>query len=124
MAKVTWTETVRLHLEREIRAGIHPPGPHLDEIGLAHWLGCSRTPLREALNQLVAVGLLDRRSHRGVFVASSDSGAVIALAEACAKMEAACAGLAERRMSEPMRAELCRLAVAARQVRDRLARMG
>jgi len=109
MPKLTQTEAVRVRLENEVLSGVHPPGVHLDEIGLAHWMGCSRTPLREALNQLVAIGLLVRHNHRGVFVAPFDRRAVIEQVETYAELEAACAGLAARRMPTAMRADLGRL---------------
>lgn len=109
MPKLTQTEAVRVRLEHEVLTGVHPPGVHLDEIGLAHWMGCSRTPLREALNQLVATGLLVRHNHRGVFVAPFDRRAVLEQMEAYAELEAACAGLAAQRMPTASRADLGRL---------------
>ena len=109
MPKLTQTEAVRVRLEHEVLTGVHPPGAHLDEIGLAHWMGCSRTPLREALNQLVATGLLVRHNHRGVFVAPFDHRAVLEQIETYAELEAACAGLAAQRMPTASRADLERL---------------
>ena len=43
------------------------PGERINEVGLAQTLGASRTPLREALNRLVAEGFLEARQDRGFF---------------------------------------------------------
>ena len=108
--KTTRTDWVLRQLEREILSGQHAPGSHLDEVGQAARLGCSRTPLREAFNQLVAVGLLVRRPHCGVFVAEDTAERARELIEAFAEIEALCAGLAAQRMGERVRAGLLRKA--------------
>ncbi len=43
------------------------PGERINEVDLAHRLGASRTPLREALNRLVAEGFLVLKQGRGFF---------------------------------------------------------
>lgn len=43
------------------------PGERINEVGLAQQLGASRTPLREALNRLVAEGFLETKQDRGFF---------------------------------------------------------
>lgn len=43
------------------------PGERINEVELAQRLGASRTPLREALNRLVAEGFLEARRDRGFF---------------------------------------------------------
>ncbi|MDA8229896.1 MAG: GntR family transcriptional regulator [Magnetospirillum sp.] len=96
--KQTRTEEVRRRLEDEILAGVHAPGIRLDEAEQSARLGCSRTPLREAFNQLVALGLLVRRTHCGVFVAPRDVHGLGELREAFVELEALCASLAARRM--------------------------
>jgi DNA-binding GntR family transcriptional regulator len=45
------------------------PGQHLQEAFLAHWLGLSRTPVREALRRLQRDGLVAPGGARGVVVA-------------------------------------------------------
>ncbi len=72
--KATRTDAVRRQLEHDILNGLFPIGAHLDETALAERLGCSRTPVREAFNQLVAVGLLERRNHCGVYVLRREPG--------------------------------------------------
>jgi len=56
-------------IEEEIARGAFAPGEHLDEVELARRYGVSRTPVREALMQLSAIGLVVSRPRRGVVVA-------------------------------------------------------
>ena len=51
-----------------IMRGTLPPGTQLGEVDLAARLGVSRGPLREAMQRLVAEGLLRAERHRGLFV--------------------------------------------------------
>lgn len=51
-----------------IMRGTFPPGTQLGEVDLAARLGVSRGPLREAMQRLVAEGLLRSEWHRGLFV--------------------------------------------------------
>jgi DNA-binding GntR family transcriptional regulator len=106
----TRADVVRRQLEKEILSGKYPPGEHLDEVTHATRLGYSRTPLREAFNQLVAVGLLERQPHCGVFVAKDTVERARELIEAFAEIEALCAGLAAQRMGVRLRAGLLRKA--------------
>ena len=55
-------------LRDEICAGEYAPGSWLQEVDLAAHLGVSRSPVREALRQLVADGLVVEVPNRGVFV--------------------------------------------------------
>jgi DNA-binding GntR family transcriptional regulator len=48
--------------------GRFAPGERLNEVHLAERLGVSRTPLREALNRLVAEGAVEARPRLGYFV--------------------------------------------------------
>jgi len=56
-------------VERQILSGALAPGQRLDELALAKEFGVSRTPVREAVLELAAVGLVEQRAHRGAFVA-------------------------------------------------------
>jgi len=56
------------HLRQQIYEGALAPGRRLDENKVAAALGVSRTPVREALRQLAAQGLVEIRSRRGCFV--------------------------------------------------------
>jgi DNA-binding GntR family transcriptional regulator len=55
-------------LREEIAAGALPPGARLDQRGVAARFGLSATPVREALNQLAAEGILVHTPHQGMRV--------------------------------------------------------
>ena len=67
--KVTRAEELRLQLTDEIVRSVLAPGSGLDETDIARRFNVSRTPVREALRQLVASGLVESRAHRGAVVA-------------------------------------------------------
>ena len=56
-------------LRREILDGVHPPGTWLRLTALAHRLGLSAMPVREALRLLEKDGLVIMHLHRGAQVA-------------------------------------------------------
>jgi DNA-binding GntR family transcriptional regulator len=56
------------HVRDLVLSGTLVPGEQINEIALAATLGVSRTPLREAIGQLVADGLVEDRPYRGKFV--------------------------------------------------------
>jgi DNA-binding GntR family transcriptional regulator len=104
--KVTRAEELRLQLADEIVRGSLRPGTALDETDIARRFSVSRTPVREALRQLVASGLVDARAHRGAVVAQPSIERLTAMFEAMAELEALCAGLAAERMTPPERHRL------------------
>jgi DNA-binding GntR family transcriptional regulator len=97
--KVTRAEELRLQLADEIVRGALAPGSPLDETDIARRFNVSRTPVREALRQLAASGLVDARAHRGAVVARPSIGRMTEMFEAMAELEALCAGLAAERMA-------------------------
>jgi DNA-binding GntR family transcriptional regulator len=96
--KITRAEELRLQLADEIVRGALPPGAALDETDIARRFNVSRTPVREALRQLAASGLIDSRAHRGAVVARPSLERLTEMFEAMAELEALCAGLAAERM--------------------------
>jgi DNA-binding GntR family transcriptional regulator len=105
---LTLAETVRQQLADEILRGVLSPGARLDEIGLAKRFNMSRTPVREALRQLTATGLVEMRPRRGVIVSLPSDSALAEMFEVMGELEASCARLSALRMSpsERMRLEL------------------
>jgi DNA-binding GntR family transcriptional regulator len=97
--KITRAEELRLQLADEIVRGALAPGAPLDETEIARRFNVSRTPVREALRQLAASGLVDARAHRGAVVARPSIDRLHEMFEAMAELEALCAGLAAERMS-------------------------
>lgn len=76
------------------------PGERIGETELAERLAISRTPLREALNRLVAEGLLVALPQRGFAARELDPQAVFELYEARAEIEATITRLAARRADD------------------------
>ena len=70
ISRSSLSEQVAHHLRERISSRELLPGLHLDEGELASELGVSRTPVREALRQLAAQGLVEIRSRRGSFVSA------------------------------------------------------
>jgi DNA-binding GntR family transcriptional regulator len=104
--KITRAEELRLQLADEIVRGVLPPGAALDESDIARRFSVSRTPVREALRQLVASGLVEARAHRGAVVAQPSIDRLTGMFEAMAELEALCAGLAAERMTPAERHRL------------------
>jgi DNA-binding GntR family transcriptional regulator len=96
-------------IERQILSGALAPGQRIDEVALAKQFDVSRTPVREALLELAAVGLIEQRAHRGAFVADVTLEEIFDVYEVLAELEGLCARLAARRMDEAERKELLRL---------------
>lgn len=105
----TVTDEVRERLADEILLGGFAPGMRLDEHSLAARYGVSRTPVREALKQLVVTGMVEARPHKGVFVAQVTPERLEAMFEAMADLEGACAAHAAARMTAAQRDELARV---------------
>ncbi|MGK9171065.1 GntR family transcriptional regulator [Inquilinus limosus] len=91
-------EMVRAIADR-IVMGQAPPGEKLDEATLAKRFEVSRTPVREALRQLVAMGLVDRRPNCGATVATMSPDHLASVFEAMAELEGICARLCAIRMT-------------------------
>jgi DNA-binding GntR family transcriptional regulator len=102
----TLAEELRLQLADEIVRGVLTPGAALDETDLAQRFRVSRTPVREAIRQLAASGLVDARAHRGAVVAQPDQARLAGMFEAMAELEGLCAGLAAGRMTSAERRAL------------------
>lgn len=102
-------DRVRLGLEREIVTGDLAPGTRLDEVGLAGRYRVSRTPVREALMQLAASGLVEMRPRQGALVAAIGTFQLVEMFEVMSELEALCARFAARRMTPAERDELAAL---------------
>lgn len=87
-------------LEELVFTGDFHDGDRLDEITLATRFGVSRTPIREALQRLVASGLAEQLPRRGVFVRQPGPVELMEMFETMAELEAACGRLAASRISD------------------------
>ena len=118
-AGATRAEKLANALAQDILSGALQPGARLDEHMLAERYGVSRTPVREALRQLAATGLIDMRPRRGAFVASVTKERLSELFVAMGEIEATCARLSalsmnpiERRRLKGLHESMARLAEA------------
>jgi DNA-binding GntR family transcriptional regulator len=111
-AAETRSDAPRRQLADEIITGRLRPGERLDERELAARFGLSRTPVREALRQLAAIGLAELRPHRGVIVARPDDTHLAETFEFMADLESLCTRYAAARMTaiERRALEACHLA--------------
>jgi DNA-binding GntR family transcriptional regulator len=95
----TLAERLALAIADGILNGSLKPGVRLDEVSLAQQHGVSRTPVREALRQLTASGLIDMRPRKGAVVSKATPEQIESLFVAMAEMEATCARLAAMSMT-------------------------
>ncbi|RJF88937.1 GntR family transcriptional regulator [Oleomonas cavernae] len=99
----TRTEELRLTLADEIVQGRLHPGTPLEEVEIAKRFGVSRTPVREAIRELAASGLVEARPHRSALVALPSLERLRGMFDVMAELEAICAGLAAVQMSSTER---------------------
>jgi DNA-binding GntR family transcriptional regulator len=121
LAGLTHAESVRVAIEQDIFTGSLPPGASLDEESLARRFSVSRTPVREAMLQLIQSGLVDKQPRQGAIVARTDISNMIQMFEVMSELEGICAKFATRRMSVEEKealAELHRRTEAAYQNND------
>lgn len=84
---------------RRIDHGTLNPGDPIDENELVATFGVSRTPVREALLQLEAVGLIRRLPRKGATLYRPTLEEFLAILEIHSNLEGQAAGLAARRLS-------------------------
>jgi DNA-binding GntR family transcriptional regulator len=87
-------------LEEGIAEGRFQPGERLDETELARIYGVSRTPIREALMQLAAIGLVVSRPRRGTIVASLNGTELLEMFDVMAELEGMAGRTAARRATD------------------------
>lgn len=97
---------LRDEIENGIVTGVFEPGERLDEVQLATRFGVSRTPIREALMQLSAIGLVEIRPRRGAVVVDPGPQQVFEMFEVMAEMEGMAGALAARRHTDEDRKAL------------------
>jgi len=107
--EVRRAEKIAETLEQLVFSGEYQDGQRLDEVKLAEHFSVSRTPVREALQLLVASGMAEQIPRRGVFVRQPGPVALMEMFETMAELEAACGRFAASRITED---GLARLVVA------------
>jgi DNA-binding GntR family transcriptional regulator len=106
MSRTTRANVIRTALENDILTGALPPGAALDEERLAERFGVSRTPIREAVMQLLQDGLVEKEARRGTRVVKLDLHRLIQVFETTSELEGLCARFAARRIGKQELTEL------------------
>ncbi|MDR4307987.1 GntR family transcriptional regulator [Chelatococcus sambhunathii] len=97
---------VRDEIENAVVSGDLAPGERLDEVQLATRFGVSRTPVREALMQLSAIGMVELRPRRGAIVVSHGPARIYEMFEVMAELEGLAGAHAARRLDAKDRATI------------------
>ena len=101
--RISQVEKAIIGLRGMIMSGDFAAGTRLPEVALSERLGISRTPLRQAMDRLVAEGLLERLANGGCRVARFDLNDVIDAIELRGVVEGTAARLAAERGADPER---------------------
>jgi len=117
-ATASINDQIRWQIEEDINSGKYLPGDPLDDGALAKQFNVSRTPIREAMLQLAAQGLVQIVPRSGTYVARMSIKELLAMFELLAELEGACAKLAARRMSAQEKQALKESHEASRQFVD------
>lgn len=115
------TDTLITAIMDWIDIGRLNPGDPIDEALLAAEFGTSRTPIREAILKLEAMGLIRREPRKGASLFRPTLEEFLAILEVHAKLEGQAAGLAARRLSKSGAESLQRV---VRQCQDHATRHG
>jgi DNA-binding GntR family transcriptional regulator len=106
-------------LQALVLSGELPAGTRLRQQALAEQFGVSRTPVREALRQLQAAGIVELRPHRGALVRGLSPREIRDAYEVRAELEGLAAELAAQRIRDD---QTDRLHAAQAQFREALGR--
>ena len=56
---------IRTYIQRQIAQGVYRPGDRIVETQLAREMNVSQAPVREAILEMVALGMLEERAYSG-----------------------------------------------------------
>lgn len=104
--RINLSDRIREAVEAEIMSGKLFAGSRVDEQELMERFNVSRTPAREAIQQLITAGLLTNVPRHGAEVATLSLTEYIAMLEILTELEALAARLSARRMPAAQRRAL------------------
>ena len=113
------SDQIRLRIESAIASGELLPGDAIDDVALAGQYKVSRTPVREALLQLQAQGLLISTPRGGSVVAKMNLQQLLSLWELLAELEGIAVRLACERMSPDEIKALVKLHRSSKKLADK-----
>lgn len=116
--KVPMQKPIRTQIAELIVRGALKPGDRLEEQNLAERFNVSRTPIREAIQQLSSSGLIQLRPRRSAIVRRMSEQELSEAFEAMGEVEGLCAYYAARRLTEAQRIRLKALMKISKQVCD------
>ncbi|WP_239451914.1 GntR family transcriptional regulator [Frondihabitans sp. PAMC 28766] len=109
---------LRDQIREEIRAailnGTLEPGERLVDDELVEWLGCSRTPIREALNDLMHAGFIEIEPNKYTRVALPRDDEVLEVVQTLGVLYGGAARLAVADLSDEVRRQILSTIDAAR----------
>lgn len=105
-SRVNLSDKIREALENEIVSGKLNAGCGIDEQELMERFNVSRTPVREAIQQLAAAGLVHMVPRHGAVVSTLSLGEYVAMLEILTELEGLAARLCARRMPGALRQNL------------------
>jgi DNA-binding GntR family transcriptional regulator len=108
------------HIRKRILSGEYPPGQALMTTDLSEEIGVSRTPVRDALRQLEADGLVSIRAHLGASVKTMDLKEYRELCGMRLALESYAAGEAATHRTESDLAELRFALDSMRKITERI----
>lgn len=97
---------IHAHILTQIVQGVLRPGDLIDEAEIARKFEVSKTPIREAILQLEASDVVEKRPRAGAYVATLGPEDLIELIELHSELEGAAAYHAARRATSGQRASL------------------
>src|SRR6187431_3293853 len=101
MSSMSLAQKAYEHLQESVLSGRLRSGTVISEAGLAKELGISRTPVGEAIRQLVREGLVEQVPRYGTIVRSIDRQELIDLYEMREALESFAAAKAATRITGP-----------------------
>jgi len=113
--KKTMRKDIRKHIQNLVTKGVYKPGDQIVETKLAKELGVSQTPVREALLELVMMGMLEERPYSGTFVKKLTTHEILDIYYTRAIIEQCAAKKATSQATEEQLAELSKEIVIMRQ---------
>ena len=108
--RINLGDKIRATLESEITAGTLDAGSRIDEQQLMDRFEVSRTPVRQAIHQLLSAGLVTAVPRQGVVVTTLSLPEYISMLEVLIELEGLAARLAARRMPAVQRKLLAQAA--------------
>lgn len=113
------SDQIRMRIESAIASGELLPGDAIDDVALAHHYKVSRTPVREALLQLQAQGILTSMPRGGSMVAKMNLQQLLSLWELLAELEGIAVRLACERMTNDDLKALMKVHRSSKKIADK-----